>query len=276
MASPFKALNIYINHKGYKVLSWQYSAGAVIPQGSSITIEYARSGGPWQILDKQLPLSSCYTDARRTNRNKYNNDFYRVSVVTPSGRTYTSEPQQAGIDVSYPYSAQAANLMRLSELQAQKTGRTGYLLKKIIYGPKCPVCQQFEDDSPVNQHCPHCLGTGRKGGYYKAIPLNILQNSQSTQTDISITGQVQNKQINAKCTAWPLIRPGDVWVDDRTNQRYIMDQVSVASKYKHIPLVYFISMHYIEQTDTLHSEAANDLLQQALVQYVPNQWQKAF
>ena len=276
MASPFKSLLVYINNKGHRVLAWQFVAGAAIPQKSTLTVQYARSGGPWQILAEDLPLAYCYTDTRATNKNKYNNDFYRVTLKTPAGIQYTSQIQQSGINLVYPYSSKAANLLRLSELEAQETGRQGFLLKKIVYGQKCPVCRQFEDDHPVNQHCPHCLGTGKKGGYYKAISLNILESSQQQSVAVGPQGQLQTKILQAKCSAWPLIRPGDVWVDKFTNQRYYIDQAAIASKLKHVPLVYMLTMHYLQQTDILHSQVADNLLQEAYVGYQPSQWDKVF
>ena len=62
--------------------------------------------------------------------------------------------------------------------------------------------------------------------------------------------------LQAKCTAWPIIALGDVWVDDNTNDRYYIEQADIASKYKHVPLMYQLKMHLLEQSDILHSRAA--------------------
>lgn len=45
-------------------------------------------------------------------------------------------------------------------------------------------------------------------------------------------------------------------MDDNTNDRYYIEQADVASKYKHVPLVYQLKMHLLEQSDILHSKTA--------------------
>lgn len=273
MASPFKALKIFILANNARALSWQYAAGVEIPEDALLAVEYSRAGGTWQTLAENLPVSYCYIDSRVTNRNKYNNDYYRVRLQS-QGMTYYSDPQQAGISLNYPYSSQASNLIRLSQLEMSKTGRTGYLMKKIVYGQKCPVCKQFEDDTPVNEHCPYCLGTGIKGGYYRAFPMNILQSGESRAEAVQQHGAVQAVVMQAKCVAWPIIELGDVWVDDNTNERFYIEGAAVASKFKHVPLLYNLKMHLVELSDVLHTPRAQQVLQEAYIS--GDQWTKEF
>lgn len=80
--------------------------------------------------------------------------------------------------------------------------------------------------------------------------------------------------LQAKCTAWPIISLGDVWVDDNTNQRYYIEQADVASKYKHVPLVYQLRMHLIELSDVLHTNRAQEALQEAFIS--GNDWKRSF
>ena len=273
MASPFKSLKIFILANNARALSWEYAAGITMPYDASLSVEYSRAGGTWQTLAEGLPVCYCYIDNRVTNRNKYNNDYYRVRL-DGDGQTYYSQPQQAGISLCYPYESKAQNLIRLGQLQMQKTGRTGYLMKKIVYGQKCPVCKQFQDDAPVNEHCPCCLGTGIKGGYYRAFPMNILQAGQSSMQSLQEHGAAHTVVLQAKCTAWPIIELGDVWVDDNTNERYYIQDAAVASKYKHIPLIYNLKMHLLELSDVLHTGRAQQALQEAFIS--GDQWTKEF
>lgn len=275
MASPFKEVNVIIKPDNSRLVYWNFTPKVEIPSSAKLSVQYARSLSSWQTLVKDLPISYCYTDSRVTNRNKYNNDFYRIALYTSDSQSYISQPQQAGINLSYPYSSEANNLNRLTSLQLKKTGRQGFLMKKIMYGQKCPVCKQFDDDAPVNQHCPQCLGTGIKGGYYIAMPMNILQQGQTNNTNIAQTGVNVSITMSAKSIAWPLIEYGDIWSDKYTNQRYYIDSVSVLSKYKHVPLVYSLRMHLIELSDVVHTKKANDALQQAFVE-VKSDWEKQF
>lgn len=280
VASIFDSVKVTINTKGHRIISWAFSKHADIPENATVQVQWARAGGAWQTLATSLQLSCCYTDMRKTNKNKYNNDFYRIKVITVQGNQYVSQAQQAGINLSYPYSAEAKNLLRLADLQAKQTGRQGKLLKKIIYGQKCPSCRQFQDDLPVNEHCPICLGTGKKGGYYPAIDLNIIQQSQQSSRSIQELGSVHNVVLSAKCIAWPLIEKGDVWIDINNNQRFIIDTVGIISKYKHVPLLCMLQMHLLQQTDVLHTQTVQSLLQDSLVtvdiQTQQNSWNRVF
>ena len=273
MASPFKSIKVFILANGARAISWQYTAGISMPYDASLAVQYSRAGGTWQILADSLPVCYCYIDNRITNHNKYNNDYYRIKL-SGDGQQYYSQPQQAGISLCYPYETKAQNLIRLSQLQMSKTGRTGYLMKKIVFGQKCPICKQFQDDAPVNQHCPCCLGTGIKNGYYRAFPMNILQAGQSRMQGLQQHGAVHSVVLQAKCTAWPIIQLGDVWVDDNNNERYYIESADIASKYKHIPLVYNLKMHLLQLSDVLHTDKAQDALQQAFIS--GNQWVKEF
>lgn len=63
--------------------------------------------------------------------------------------------------------------------------------------------------------------------------------------------------MSCRCIAWPWISLGDAWVDATTNQRYHIDQATVVAAYKSMPLVYQVQMQLAEQTDAIHSAAAN-------------------
>lgn len=272
MASPFKQLKVLMAPNNNRIIYWQYEKGIRLPYDATLSVEYSRAGGTWQILADHLPPCNCYIDARITNHNKYNNDFYRVRIIG-DGQEYISNPQQAAMNLCYPYFAQANNLIRLTLLEADRDGRKGFLLKKKAFGKKCHLCKQFQDDAPVNEHCPCCLGTGIQGGYWKAIPLNIIESGQSNMQSLQPQGMTQASILQARCAAWPLIELGDVWVDQNTNQRYYIEQAMVASKYKHVPLVYNLKMHLLQLSDVMHTRKAEEVLQAALVS--DDKWTKA-
>lgn len=276
MSSPFKQIQVFFRPDNSRVIGWQFTPDIEIPEGSVLSLQYARSGGTWQTLSNNIKDTYCYTDSRKTNYNKLNNDFYRLKLTCPDTSCYYSQPVQAGATLCYPYSSKAKNLIRLAQLQIDQTGREGYLMKKITFGQKCPKCKQFDDDSPVNEHCPICLGTGINKGYYNAIPLNILQQGDSNMEALTAFGHTQVSVLSAKCVAWPIIGLGDIWCDKYTNQRYYIQSATILSKFKHVPLIYRLKMHLIQLTDIIHSQPADKLLQQALITIQPSSWEKEF
>lgn len=122
------------------------------------------------------------------------------------------------------------------------------------------MCTDLPGDSSVNQHCPCCFGTGYKGGYYDGIAMDILEQQQQMIQGIQQIGTTQASVLQAKMLAWPYIGLGDVWVDDATDQRYVIQRAVIASKFKSVPLVYQVTMHLVQITDIMHSVQADKKL----------------
>lgn len=283
MSQPFTSIHVKLDAHGFRHIVWTLQPRYDYPQTSVLRLEYNRAGaspsshtitgtpagditisdGAWQVLCDDVSQLCQYIDYQHRNYNKFVNDYYRLVLRVPeTGQQYKSAPVHAGKFLSTTDSAQANNLIRLAQKEIQQTGRTGVLLKRKLWGQRCPQCTDFDNQNSVNQHCQVCLGTGIVGGYYKGIPMSILQQSSQQAQSIGLGGYEQVQVLSAKCVAWPWIHLQDVWVDDITNQRYYIKSASVLSKYKHVPLVYALQLQLIQLTDVLHSDYANQILSQ--------------
>lgn len=274
MFSPFKKILVYKDiATGFNVIYWRFDKDIRYINNATLSLQYARTGGPWQILCPDIRDTCMYTDTRINNYNKVSNDNYRLVLSVSDNQCYVSDPQTVRW-LDNPSYAKARNLFRLQYKQMAMTGRHGFLLKRIQWGQKCPLCAPMPGDNSVNQHCPQCLGTGFKGGYYKGIPVDILPDGQQQMQSIEEIGYTRSSVLQAKVVAWPYIGIGDVWVDAVTNQRYMIQQVTVISYFKSMPLLYQITMHLLEQTDALNSSEADQKVAQP-PQQIPD-WQKEF
>lgn len=259
MFSPFKYVKCIISHSGDKVITWCFNKNLTWKQTPRLFVEYSTTGDQWQTLSYDVFPQFYFIDDRRTSFDKLDVSYYRLRLLIGQTQCYISQTCPAGASLSYPHYPRAKNLVRLASKQINKTGRPGVFLKRKNAGQPCPRCKDFSDDVSVNQHCSTCLGTGIVGGYYQGIPMSVLPESVNTITALNQTGIDQSIGIKARCVAWPYIQHGDVWVDSYNNQRYYIDQVTTASYYKHVPLMYIITMNLIEQTDVIHSDKADQL-----------------
>lgn len=272
MSIPFSKIYARVDAKGYRHIVWSLDSSYEYPEDCILSIQYSRAGAQdpqWITLMQNVGDSCQFIDYQRRNYNKKLNDYYRAVLTCPStGQVYKSQSVHAGDYMPGADSAQLNNLVRLTQLQINKTGRAGVLLKKRVWGQRCPRCTHFDYQDSVNEHCPVCLGTGIKGGYYKGIPMGILQNQTQQAQRVGPYGYEQAQIISAKCVAWPWIHLGDVWVDSVTNDRYYISGANVLSKHRHVPIVYQLQLKLLQLTDVIHSDQADQKLIQAGTQFI--------
>ena len=261
MASPFTSLSCVVRHDNARVLSWTMKPGVDYPANFILRVENSRAGGPWELLADNVQDYCCYVDNRRRNYNKRLNECYRLRMILPdSNEEFVSDIVDAGNHKAYPYSADAENILKNIEAAIKVSGCTGRLLKKRIWGVRCPLCTDFANQATVNEHCPRCLGTGIDGGYFPGIDLDIIKDQIQVSESPSELGYLQGETVQARCIAYPWISKGDVWVEDITNNRYVIAAATPSSSYKQTHLVYTLQMHKVELADVLHTNPANNLV----------------
>lgn len=279
MNPPFTSLQATIRYDNARVLSWTLTPGATYPADSILQVENSRSGGTWEVLDNTLFDSCFYIDTRRRNYNKFMNECYRLRLIVPSssseGEEYVSDVVQAGKFEAYPFSSEAENVIKQAEKAIELSGVTGVLLKKKHWGVRCTHCTDFDDQMTVNEHCPWCLGTGFAGGFYNGISMSLIKEKITVEEAQGEDCVEESEVVEGRCVAYPWIRYGDVWVEDKTNKRYMIQHATPISSYKEVPLLYGIKMSKIEYTDVMYTPAADakvnikDLYDSAQVNYTP-------
>ena len=276
MKPPFTSLQAIIRYDNARVITWTLTSDATYPSDFILQIENSRAGGPWEVLDASLADSCFYVDTRRRNYNKYMNENYRLRLLVPStGEEYVSDVVEAGKFEAYPFSSEAENVIKQAEKAIEISGVTGVLLKKKHWGERCPECTDFNGQNTVNEHCPWCLGTGFKGGFYNGISMSLIKDKiDGVETQVE-SGIEEAEEVTGRCVAYPWVRYGDVWVEDKTNKRYEIHNVTPTSSYKQVPLIYTITMSKIEYSDVMYTPPADakvnikDIYDSALVNYTP-------
>lgn len=258
MGNPFTSISSVIRYDNARIVSWTMLPGADYPEDFILRVENSRCGGPWSVLADNVQGSCAFVDSRRRNYNTHMNECYRVRLIVPStGEEWVSDITDAGNHKAYPYSADAENVIKQAENQIRIMGCPGKLLKKKLWGVRCPDCVDFAGQPTVNEHCPRCLGTGIDGGYFPGIEMGIIKDSIVTPEEPSQLGYQLGETVNARCIAYPWINYGDVWCEDNTNKRYVISRITPSASYKTTHLVYSIVMNSVEYNDVLHSHHAD-------------------
>jgi hypothetical protein len=95
--------------------------------------------------------------------------YYRLILTTGSNpyEGYVSPAVAADGTWAKRDWLKARDICRKERLLISKyTGISGQLLKRRIWGPKCPRCADFDTDEPSQVKCLICYGTGIQGGYW--------------------------------------------------------------------------------------------------------------
>jgi hypothetical protein len=114
-------------------------------------------------------------------------------------------------------------------------------------------CTDFDGQESVNEHCPHCSGTGVEGGYYPGISLALVKDGISKSERRGQLGRGQVEAFQGRCIAYPWIHVGDVWVEDGTNKRFVINELTPTSTYKTADLVYAIKADRAEYADQVYA-----------------------
>lgn len=279
MTAPFTSLQATIRYDNARVLTWTMTPGLSLPSDTILSVENSRTGGTWETLAANVFDQCFYVDTRRRNYNKFMNECYRLRLTIPhtnqDDEVYVSDIVQAGKFEAWPFSSEAENVVKMAEKDIELSGCTGVLLKKKHWGVRCEHCTDFKGDTTVNEHCPWCLGTGYAGGYYNGISMAIKKEKINRAEEQTESNVEEAEVIEGRCIAYPWVRYGDIWVEDKTNKRYKVSQVTPISTYKEVDLIYAIRMNKIEYTDVLYTPAADakvnvkDLWDSAVVEYTP-------
>lgn len=276
MANPFTSLECAIRYDNARVLTWNMLPDANYPPDFILQVENSRAGGPWEVLATGLRDVCAFVDSRKRNYNKQMNEYYRVRLMSKcTGDNWVSQVVEAGNAKVYPFSTEAQNVLKQVEKAIELSGCTGVLLKKKTWGCRCPLCTDFDNQSTVNEHCPNCFGTGIAGGFYNGITMNIIKDSITSSDGPTTHGYGQSEIVKARCIAYPWIHFGDIWCEDITNNRFYILDATPTSSYKHIPLLYTVTMSRLEMTDALYTPPADDKVllkdvwESAVVTYTP-------
>jgi hypothetical protein len=174
--------------------------------------------------------------------------YYRVKLVTDEG-TYYSAPANCLGDLSFRDWRLSRAIIRQETVRfRQAAGQEGYLLKQRIAGDKCDACRDYQTDEVVDAQCELCYGTGFTDGYFdpegciwaaleQEVRHEELKGERATVNDI---------KVGARMLAEPQLNENDVWVDRKTDFRWIIHEVKHLVEIRGFPIVYQVELRLAE------------------------------
>ena len=215
--------------------------------------------GDWRELNTGAPvIDKCvYIDTEKHRYNMVSDIWYRVRAVLtdPAGIepdvVLESMPTQLqGALTDRAYLVAKAIIRSMYKKLKKGGGQQGFLLKRKIWGDRCPTCTDFDVETVLNAHCSICFGTGIVGGYHEGIEFWLLPSVvKGRQRKISEIGTQDDYDISGECVAYPWIDADDVWVDAKTNERFLITGVSHVMEMERKPVIYNLALTKIANTD---------------------------
>ena len=158
-----------------------------------------------------------FQDTQSLDTSKYRHSYYCVEVILPNGSRLTSVP------ASWSYVQRDKNSIMASEIQRREflllskfAGVATYYFKRMYYGERCPRCWNDAIRQVTDDHCPVCIGTSFKGGYYSPIPVFLQYTTAPSVRTLKYFGKSEPSESSAWTISLPemevddiLIRQGD-------------------------------------------------------------------
>ena len=216
------------------------------------------NSGAWENVGLPFENQFCAIDPDQRVWGKTQYTHYRVKLTTPLG-TYYSDPV-GGMGVLDRRSwRMAREIIRQNRLAFRMGpgGQQGYLLKRRWTGQRCPVCTDLQTSEPRDAYCPTCYGTGFKCGYYYPMSCVWAEMSPKTRHVELDAGQsrgtINDIVVQARMIATDLLTDEDVWVSEKTDDRYYIHSVTNIAEMRGVPLVSQVEMRPIAYTSPIYT-----------------------
>jgi hypothetical protein len=211
-------------------------------------------------VDVGIEVVDAYFALDDTQRSygKTNYTHYRI-VLTTSRGTYTSDPVGM-MGVLDRRSWRIARDMVRQLRQAMRVGnrgQRGYLLKRRITGEDCPTCLDHMTREVRDPACPTCFGTGKKCGYYypaSCVWAEIGFKSRRTELDGGQSrGTVEDITVPALMIMTDMLTEDDVWVADKTDDRYYVHRVQHVEEIRGVPVSANVELRPVPFTSVIYT-----------------------
>lgn len=210
--------------------------------------------------DVGLPVTDQYVafDTEQRVWGKTNFTHYRLILTTSLG-TYISQPT-SGMGVldrrSWRLARETVRAVRLA-MRVGNKGQLGYLLKRRWTGEDCPVCLDPMTKEVRNPQCTTCWGTGKRCGYYypmSCVWAELEPRSRRTQLDGGQNrGTIDDVVTPARMLMVDLLSEEDIWVADKTDDRFFVHTVTHIEEMRGVPLVANVELRLVPFTNIIYS-----------------------
>jgi hypothetical protein len=185
---------------------------------------------------------------------------YRVVLTDGDAATHASPVARPFGDMDRRMWLAAREIVRRNLVVVKQRGLRsfdGWLFKPKRQGTTCAACRPNPITGAVtNSDCPTCHGSGFEAGYWEAAADRVVDLSpyeHGTDADPERGTQDDRRVVQGTFVGLPFLEARDVWVDAKTDARYVVDSVAVKAHLNSVPLVVTCVMREAEHSDVVYS-----------------------
>lgn len=152
--------------------------------------------------------------------------YYRFKLSNSNGDVVVTRPQHAFDIIPRQIRTEYNEVIRRwYDRAARQEIRTGYLLKRARWGYYCNSCIDRDGRHKIKTQCPVCYDVGFLDGYMqysKCFSVEVSPTQFAENVEFSSGFTQQGPVGNFKFLNIPEVYPGDVWVDMKTDERWMI------------------------------------------------------
>ena len=246
--TPFHEIAIKNNPLGGSLITWGLQRTFCEKTPYEFKLQWAETvNGEWLDVETDEPLVDTYFAIDKDQRcwSLETESFYRVVLTTAMGNTYVSMAQQSNGVWSKRDWLIARDICRKEFLMFRKfSGMNVELLKRRIWGPRCPVCSDYDTREVGTSLCSYCWGTGILGGYWPGYNTWILDPTggfvrNKEFNDADGKGIDENIGFEVRVLGYPHISSYDLVKDSSsTGRMFVLREVKELVNVRGVPIVY--------------------------------------
>lgn len=237
---------------------WELDRRFRAPLPYAFQLQVGDTGNPnatdWQDVGT-TGINTCFAQDDERRRGTYGKSLtthYRVLLTAGDGIKYVSMPVSTYGTLNERDWLMAREIVRKERLRHSLVSVEGFLLKRMRYGDPCDRCLDELDGTISDSKCPVCNGTGFKVGYHPPTPLTVDMNPQAVVELLKGTeppGPTAIVDNFIRVLGFPMLAMNDIWVDGRSDQRWIFGEISNMAEWRHVPLVVTTKVKLLPGTD---------------------------
>ena len=213
----------------------QWTIQSTSPGPFVVTVE--RSGGPsgpwtkvldakpdqYAVLDKldQTPESATFT--RPAQLTLADVAYYRVTAVAPNGETAFHVEETGPQTADRKMSQYLRKLQRDFRLSIKFNGTPAAILKRPLWGERCPKCWDPATQTAVRSECGACMGTSFKGGYWAPYFTFARRSANNGSTSLSPRQSSDAAQLRYWTPDFPQLNKYDVIVAYKDSKIFVVE-----------------------------------------------------
>lgn len=257
---PFRRLAVDHLIRGNTRIWWELSRQFRDPLPYVFQIQTGNTGNPNAVdwVDVGGPITNGYygiDDERRPGqRGKTLTTHYRVKLTTPN-QVYVSNPAHTHGELQEKDWVFAREIIRKESLRHELVSVEGFLIRRMRYGDPCETCLDPLTGEILDSKCEECNGTGFKVGYHPPTPLDADMNPEAVIELLRATeppGPSRPVEQQIRIKGFPSVAKHDVWVDSKSDQRWIFHDIRHLAEWRHVPLVTQVTVKLLPFSDRVY------------------------